>query len=122
MLLDMDASGQPIDPVTVSWAARRRGLRTDPARLAGGTGPFAVASAREVRRLGMLAQITDAGIAIQRDAADPRLALSRLITAAARRLETVRDDAMREPSPAGAMAAPRPGREAALHPEPEAAR
>ena len=79
VLLDMDASGQPIDPVTVAWAARRRGLRTDPARLAGGTGPFAVASAREVRRLGMLAQITDAGIAIQRDAADPQLAPSRLI-------------------------------------------
>ena len=55
VLLDMDASGQPIDPVTVAWAAGRRGLRTDPARLAGGTGPFAVASAREVRRLGMLA-------------------------------------------------------------------
>src|SRR6202167_4306083 len=79
VLLDMDASGQPIEPVTVAWAARRRGLRTEPARLAGGNGPFAVASAREVRRLGMLAQIADAGIAIQRDAADPRLAPARLI-------------------------------------------
>jgi replicative DNA helicase len=122
VLLDMDASGQPIDPVTVAWAARRCGLRTDPARLAGGTGPFAVASAREVRRLGMLAQITDAGIAIQRDAADPQLTPSRLILATARRLESVRDGTMRKPGPAGAMAAPRPSREAALHPEPEAAR
>src|SRR5580704_2197424 len=26
VMLDMDASGQPIDPVTVAWAARRRGL------------------------------------------------------------------------------------------------
>jgi DnaB-like helicase N terminal domain len=122
VLLDMDASGQPIDPVTVAWAAGRRGLRTDPARLAGGTGPFAVVSAREVRRLGMLAQITSAGIAIQRDAADPRLTPSRLILAAARRLESVRDGTTREPGPAGTVAAPRPSREAAEHPEPEAAR
>jgi hypothetical protein len=70
----------------------------------------------------MLAQITDAGIAIQRDAADPQLAPSRLIAAAARRLESVRDSTMREPGPAGAMAAPRPSREATGHPEPEAAR
>jgi len=122
VLLDMDASGQPIDPVTVAWAAGRRGLRTDPARLAGGTGPFAVASAREVRRLGMLAQITDAGIAIQRDAGDPRLAPSRLILAAARRLESVRDGTMRELDPAGALAVPRPSRAAAGQAEPEAAR
>jgi replicative DNA helicase len=122
VLLDMDTSGQPIDPVTVAWAARRRGLRTDPARLAGGTGPFAVASAREVRRLGMLAQITEAGIAIQRDAADPQLSPSGMIAAAARRLESVRDGSTRGPGPAGAVAAPRPGREAARHPEPEAAR
>ena len=122
VLLDMDTSGQPIDPVTVAWAARRRGLRTEPARLAGGTGPFAVASARDVRRLGMLAQIAEAGIAIQRDAADPQLAPSHLIVAAARRLESVRDGTMREPGPAGATAAPHPGREPAGHPEPEAAR
>jgi hypothetical protein len=122
VMLDMDASGQPIDPVTVAWAARRRGLRTDPARLAGGTGPFAVANAREVRRLGMLAQVADAGIAIQRDAADPQLAPSRLILAAARRLESVRDGAMREPGPAGALPAPRPGRAAAAQAEPELVR
>ena len=42
--------------------------------LAGGVGPLAVASARKVQRLGMLAQLTEAGNAIQRDAADPRLA------------------------------------------------
>jgi hypothetical protein len=122
VLLDMDACGQPIDPVTVAWAAGRRGLRTDPARLAGGTGPFAVVGAREVRRLGMLAQITSAGIAIQRDAADPRLTPSRLIVGAARRLESVRDGTTREPGPAGAVAAPRLGREAAGEAEPEAAR
>jgi len=122
LLLDMDASGQPIDPVTVAWAAGRRGLRTDPSRLDGGTGPFAVASAREVRRLGMLAQITEAGIAIQRDAADPQLAPSRLILAAARRLESVRDAAMREPGPAGGSTVPHPSREAAGQAEPEAAR
>jgi hypothetical protein len=113
VLLDMDACGQPIDPVTVAWAASRRGLPADPARLAGGTGPFAVASAREVRRLGLLAQITDAGIAIQRDAADPRLAPARLILSAARRLESVRNGPVRQPGPAGALAVPRLGRAAA---------
>jgi hypothetical protein len=122
VLLDMDASGQPIDPVTVAWAAGRRGLRIDPAQLAGGTGPFAMASAREVRRLGMLAQITDAGIAIQRDAADPQLAPVRLILAAARRLDSVRDGPIRQPGPAGAVAAGRLGRAAAVQAEPEAAR
>jgi hypothetical protein len=122
VLLDMDASGQPIDPVTVAWAAGRRGLRADPARLAGGTGPFAVARAREVWRLGMLAQITEAGSAIQRDAADPRLGPSRLILAAARRLESVRDGPVRQPGPADARAARRPGRTAAGPAEPEATR
>jgi len=122
VLLDMETSGQPIDPVTVASAARRCGLRTDPVRLAGGTGPFAVASAREVRRLGMLAQIADVGIAIQRDAADPQLTLARLILAAARRLESVRDGTTRELGPARAMAARRLSRERALRPEPEAAR
>jgi replicative DNA helicase len=122
VLLDMDASGQPIDPVTVAWAAGRRGLRADPARLAGGVGPLAVASARKVRRLGMLAQLTEAGNAIQRDAADPRLAPSRLILAAARRLESVRDIPVRQPGPADALAARRPGRTAAGPAEPEATR
>jgi replicative DNA helicase len=122
VLLDMDASGQPIDPITVAWAAGRRGLRTDPARLAGGTGPFAVASAREVRRLGMLAQISDAGIAIQRDAADPQLAPPRLILSAARRLESARNESMREPGPVEARATPRLSRTAAAQAELEAAR
>jgi hypothetical protein len=81
-----------------------------------------VASAREVRRLGMLAQVADAGIAIQRDAADPQLAPTWLILAAARRLESVRDDAMREPGPVEAQAAPRLSRAAAAQAEPEAAR
>jgi hypothetical protein len=70
----------------------------------------------------MLAQITDAGIAIQRDAADPQLAPARLILAAARRLDSVRDGMMREPGPAGAPSTRRPSREVAGQAEPEAAR
>ena len=62
------------------------------------------------------------GIAIQRDAADPRLAPSRLILAAARRLESVRDIPVRQPGPADALAARRPGRTAAGPAEPEATR
>jgi DnaB-like helicase N terminal domain len=124
VLLDMDASGQPIDPITVAWAAGRRGLLADPARLAGGTGPFAVASAREVWRLGLLARITSAGIAIQRDAADPHLAPSALILTSARRLDPIRNGPLRQPGPAGALAVPRPSRPVAglAECEPEAAR
>jgi hypothetical protein len=72
-----------------------------------------------VQRLGMLAQLTEAGNAIQRDAADPRLAPSRLILAAARRLESVRDGPVRQPGAADALAARRPARTAGPA-EPEA--
>jgi hypothetical protein len=119
VLLDMHAAGQPVDPVTVAWAAARRGLRTDPARLAGGTGPFAVASAREVRRVGVLAQITGAGIAIQGEAADPGTTPFRLIQAAVLRLQPFQDEPLPQhdlPGGAAALCA------AARQPAPEAAR
>ena len=66
--------------------------------------------------------VTDAGIAIQRDAGDPQLDPSRLILAAARRLDSVRDGPTRQPGQADALAAPRLGRAAAGQAEPEAAR
>jgi replicative DNA helicase len=70
LMQDMDAAGKPVDAVTVSWEAARRGVAADPGRLAGGTGPFAVASAREVHRHGLLTQAAQTGRDIQADAAD----------------------------------------------------
>src|SRR6266851_1822253 len=70
VMQDMDKAGKPIDAVTIAWEAARRGVAADPSRLVGGTGPFAVASAREVHRHGMLAQAARAGKDIQADAAD----------------------------------------------------
>lgn len=56
VLRDLHAIRQPVDQVTVAWEADRRGITADPGGLSGGTGVFAVASAREVYRLGTLAQ------------------------------------------------------------------
>lgn len=98
LLRDMHAAGQAIDPVTVSWEASRRGMRTDPGRLAGGIGSFATADAREVHRLGTLAQITHAGNGLQADAAEPAQALGPLLQATTARLEAL-------------LNAPQPGRE-----------
>lgn len=89
VLLDMEAAGKPVDPVTVSWEAARRGLRVDQAALAGGDGPFAVASAREVHRRGVLALAGHAGQAIQADACDVGRSPRELIESANARLRAV---------------------------------
>ena len=89
VLLDMEAAGKPVDPVTVSWEAARRGLRVDQAALAGGDGPFAVASAREVHRHGVLALAGRAGQAIQADAGDVTRSPRELIESADARLRAV---------------------------------
>src|SRR5262249_60282087 len=71
VMRDLDAAGHPVDPVTVSWEAARRGINMDATDLADGVGPFAIASAREVHRRGLLAQIDQAGRDIQADASEP---------------------------------------------------
>ena len=90
VMRDMDAAGRAVDPVTVSWEAARHGLTTDLHSLAGGFGPLAVASARDVHRHGMLAQAAQAGRAIQADAADPAYAPGQLLKSAADRLRNLR--------------------------------
>ena len=70
-MVAMTDAGKPVDPVTVTWEAARRGVVLDAADLAGGTGPFAVASAREVRRHGVLAQVARLAREIEATAADP---------------------------------------------------
>lgn len=83
---DLDAARRPVDPVTVSWEAARRGFSADPAALADGTGAFAYASAREVRRLSQLASAAHAGHDLQVSAADPRQPPGQLLSVAARLL------------------------------------
>jgi hypothetical protein len=102
VMRDMAGAGQPVDPVTVSWEASRRGIETDAADLAGGTGLLAVASAREVHRHGMLAQVAGAGQDIRASADNPRLAPGLLLRSASGRLDRL--DCGRSPdarSPAG---------------------
>ena len=84
VMRDLDAAGHPVDPVTVSWEAARRGIRVDAADLADGVGPFAIASGREVHRRGLLAQIDQAGRDIQADAERARREHQRLPARGAR--------------------------------------
>jgi replicative DNA helicase len=104
VMQDLDSVGAPVDPVTVTWEASRRGVRADPASLAGGTGAFAIASAREVRRHGLLAQAVNAGRAIQADATDPTCRPTPLLQAAGERLHALEAQARREPAPGPAAA------------------
>jgi len=76
VMRDLDAAGRPVDPLTVAWEAARRGIQADSAKLAAGNGPFAVATAREVHRHGLLAQAAAAGRDIQANAADSARHLS----------------------------------------------
>ena len=98
VMRDMDAAGLPVDPVTVCWQAARRGVRAEPGRLAGGMGPFATASAREVYRQGTLARIAHAGQDIQASSISPRCPPGRLLHLADDRLRTLH--AQPEPGPA----------------------
>jgi replicative DNA helicase len=86
VMQDMDMVGKPVDPVTVAWEAARRGVRADPDGLGGGTGLFAMASAREVHRRGLLAEAADAGRGIQADAANLAYSPRQLFQAAGERL------------------------------------
>jgi len=101
VMRDMADAAQPVDPVTVSWEASRRGIETDAADLAGGTGVLAVASAREVHRHGLLAQVAAAGQDIQASAGNHRLAPGLVLRSASDRLDRLdcgRSPAARSPS------------------------
>ena len=71
VMVAMADAGKPVDPVTVTWEAARRGVVLDAADLVGGTGAFAVASAREVQRHGVVAQVARLAREIEAAAADP---------------------------------------------------
>jgi len=99
VMQDMAAAGKPVDPVTAAWEAARLGIWTDPARLAGGTGLFAVASARKVHRQGLLAQAAEAGRGIEADSADAACSPVQLMQAAGDRLRLLRSGPAQEPAP-----------------------
>jgi replicative DNA helicase len=86
LICDMNVAGQPIDPVTIAWAASRRGIAASAAGLDGGTAAFAVDSAREVFRLGLLVRTAQTGREIAAAAADPQKRLSETLRDARRRL------------------------------------
>ncbi len=107
VMQDMAAGGRPVDPVTICWEAARRGLRAEPRSLEGGIGPFAVASAREVHRLGVLAQTAHAGRAIKAGAADLACCPDEMLQSAGERLRALeaelqpgRRSGIREPAEA----------------------
>ena len=99
VMRDLDAAGAPVDPMTITWEAARRGMQADPAELSGGVAAFAVASAREVRRHGLLAQVTYAGISLQADADDITCRPGRLFQETDRRLRVVASLAQPEHAP-----------------------
>ena len=92
VMRDMAAAGQPVDPVIVSWEASRRGIETGAADLADGTGVLAVASAREVHRHGLLAQVASAGQDIQASAEDDGSAPGELLRSAGEHLRHLECD------------------------------
>jgi hypothetical protein len=98
VMRDLDAAGVPADPITITWEAARRGIQADPADLSGGTAGFAVASAREVRRHGLLAQVTCAGASLQADASDVTCHPGRLLQETDRRLCVIESQAQPEPA------------------------
>jgi DnaB-like helicase N terminal domain len=87
LMQDMAAAGIPVDPVTVSREAARSGVPAGQAELAGGTGVFAHAAARDLYGRAVLAQIGHAGAGVQAAAAGPRGTVLALLDAAAERLD-----------------------------------
>lgn len=127
VMRDMNAAGMPVDPVTVTWEAARRDVAAEPARLNGGTGAFATASAREVYRHGVLAGVAQAGRDIQADAGRPFCDPSTLMQLAGERLSRVMSE--RQPDAmvvhTGRVCVPDravPARQPSRHPEREASR
>lgn len=115
LICGMHAAGQPIDPVTVAWAGARNGIRISPAGLDGGIAAFARDSAREVRRLGLLARACRAAEEISASVTDPCSDLAALLRDTGQRLHSLEGELdprhPRQPSaerPAGARWAARP--------------
>jgi DnaB-like helicase N terminal domain len=118
VMRDLDTAGMPVDPVTISWEATRRGIRVDPADLAGCSGVFAVAAAREVHGRGVLARVAHAGRQIQASTKIQALSVPVLLRVADERLRRVEAEGRPEPcrNPG------RRGQVIAMHPQEAAGR
>ncbi len=116
LMADLHAAGRPVDPVTVSWEAARRGVAMTPeqvsAAVAGGTAAFAVPSARSAHEHGVLAQTAQAGCDIQAQASDPASSPRLLLRATRQRLcDVQREHVALEAARQDPQPAPRPTRE-----------
>jgi hypothetical protein len=92
VLAGLHQARMPVDPVTVSWEASRRGIDIDPKELEGGCGAFAAGSAAQVYRRAVLAQVERAGVDIQAAAADPCWPVGRVISGTASLLARLEAD------------------------------
>jgi DnaB-like helicase N terminal domain len=92
VITDLRRARMPVDPVTVSWQAARRGITIEPQKLSGGCGAFARASTAQVYRRAVLAQVQQAGLDIQADAADPGLPVANILRPADWRLAAAGHD------------------------------
>jgi replicative DNA helicase len=114
IVIAMAGAGKPVDPVTVSWEAARCNIVVDAAYLADGDRPFAVTSAREVRRHGVLAQVARVADEIEASAGSPASPAATLLERAVERLERLDDGAVLDHA--------RPGGLSCDHPVPGACR
>jgi DnaB helicase-like protein len=128
VLRDMRAARKPIDPVTASHEARRRGVEAD---LDDGTAAHAETTARELHRHATLSRVGQAGRGIQSAASDETAGLTSVFRTADRGLRHAEAEAdlhrqreaqpKPEPAPARAVVDPHTRRpEPARAPEPAA--
>jgi DnaB helicase-like protein len=91
-VISLARAGMPIDPVTVSWEAERRGVRIEPRALSGGYGLFARTNLTQVYRRAVLAQTLRAGLETQASAADPAVTVGALLAGSTARLAAAERD------------------------------
>jgi hypothetical protein len=114
VVVAMAGAGKLVDPVTVSWEAARCDIVVDAADLADGDRPFAVTSAREVRRQGVLAEVAGVAGEIEVSAGSPASPEAAFLERAAERLGRLDGGAVLEHA--------RPGGLSRDHPVPGACR
>ena len=95
-VVDLRRGQMPVDPVTVSWEASRRGLAVEPAELAGGCGAFAAGSTVQVYRRAVLARVEHAGLEIQACCGDARLPVASVLQLAGEKLAAADRDLVPE--------------------------
>lgn len=91
-VVDLRSGQLPVDPVTVSWEAARRGTAVEPAELAGGYRAFAAGSVVQVYRRAVLARVQQAGLEIQATADDTRLPVASVLELAGEKLAAAERD------------------------------